>query len=157
MDTKNRLILRGLQNIFDQYRVLYQPSNNSVLIYEFDKNIIERLKSFIAVKEILGNFIHFDYEKTIFDEIDTYLSKMPKKRKSLNLLLEDFYKMLHCSQSDSYEKVRANYLALVKKYHPDNILSCNTLILKVYTKKFQQIQQAYKTIKEYHKFIGNVA
>ncbi len=157
MDIKNRLILRGLQNIFDKYRVLYRPSNNRVLIFDFDRSIIAKLKEFTTMKEILGNFIHFHYDKNIFDEIELYLSCTPKKRKSVNLLLEDFYKLLNCSQEDSYEKVRANYLSLVKKYHPDNILSDNTLIIKVYSKKFQKIQQAYKTIKEYHKYIGNVA
>ncbi len=157
MDVKNRLILRGLQNIFDDYRVLYRPSSNIVLIFDFDRSIIAKLKEFTAMKEILGNFIHFHYDKNIFDEIELFLSCATKKRKSVNLLLEDFYKLLNCSQEDSYEKVRANYLSLVKKYHPDNILSDNTLIIKVYSKKFQKIQQAYKTIKEYHKYIGNVA
>ena len=157
IDAKNRLILRGLQNIFDNYKVLYRPSNNSVLIYDFDKSIITKLREFMAMKEILGNFIQFHYDKNILNEIELSLSNAPKKRRSVNLLLEDFYKLLNCSQEDSYEKVRANYLLLVKKYHPDNILSDNSLIIKVCSKKFQKIQQAYKTIKEYHKYIGNVA
>ena len=157
MDMKNRLILRGLQNIFDGYKVLYQPSSTTVLIYDFDKTVLQKLKELILTKEILGNFIHFHYDKKIFDEIKSFLSGAPKRRKCINLLLEDFYKMLNCSQKDSYEKIRANYLNLAKKYHPDNILSDNTLIIKVYSKKFQKIQQAYKTIKEYHKYIGNVA
>ncbi len=157
MDVKNRFILRGLQNIFDNYRVLYHPSDNRVLIYDFDKDIIERLRELTAMKEILGNFIHFHYDKNLFEEIELFVSSATRKRKSINLLLEDFYRLLNCSQYDSYQKVRANYLSLVKKYHPDNILSDNTLIIKVYSKKFQKIQQAYKTIKEYHKYIGNVA
>ena len=157
MDVKNRLILRGLQNIFDSYKVLYHPSNNTVLIYDFDKTVIKKLNAFIATKEILGNFIHFHFDKKIFDEIEDFLSNLPKRRRSINLLLEDFYKMLNCSQKDPYEKIRANYLNLVKKYHPDNILSDNTLIIKVYSKKFQKIQQAYETIREYHKYMGNVA
>ncbi len=157
MDMRNRLILRGLQNIFDSYKVLYRPSNSTVLIYDFDKHVIKKLNELTSTKEILGNFIHFYFDKKIFNEIESFLSDTPKKRESVNLLLEDFYKMLNCSQKDSYEKIRASYLNLAKKYHPDNILSDNALIIKVYSKKFQKIQQAYKTIKEYHKYIGNVA
>lgn len=159
MDVKNRLILRGLQNIFSSYRLRYQPSANKVLIYNFDKDIKKVLQEFIHTKEILGNFINFTFEDDFFEDLTRFLKcYSPKKvRKSVNLLLKDFYKLLHCSQDDSYEKVRANYLSLVKKYHPDNIISDNTLILKVYSKKFQRIQEAYKTIKEYHRYIGNVA
>lgn len=159
MDAKNRLILRGMQNIFGKYKLIYQPSANKVLIYNFDKEIVNVLKEFIHTKEILGNFINFSFKEDFFEDLSGFLEcYTPKKiRKSVSLLLKDFYKLLHCSQDDSYEKVRANYLLLVKKYHPDNIISDNTLILKVYSKKFQKIQQAYKTIKEYHKHMGNVA
>ncbi len=157
MDMKNRLILRGLQNIFDNYKVLYQPSNNTVLILNFDDKIIEKLSNLIFAKEILGNFINFSYDKNILHEIKQYLTKKPKRRNAVNTLLNDFYKLLHCSEHDSYDTVRTKYLELAKKYHPDNIVSDNVLILKVYSKKFQKIQQAYKTIKEYHKYMANVA
>ena len=159
MDTKNRLVLRGLQNIFNHYKLIFQPSTNKVFIYNFDKTIISILHEIIHTKEILGNFIKFSCKNNFFDEIDQFLNKCnyKKRRKSVNLLLKDFYKLLQCSQDDSYEKIRANYLKLVKKYHPDNVISDNTLILKVYSKKFQKIQHAYQTLKEYHKFAGNVA
>ncbi len=158
MDKKNRFILRAVKNIFKNYKVLYYPSLDKTYIHNIDKNIGIVLQHFIATQEIMGMFLNIQYKVTIFDDInDGCIKKMYKKDKIANILLDDFYKKLHCDSSDPYEKIRKSYLFLVKKYHPDSLCNDNEIILRVYRKKFQEIQQAYKTIKEYHRYMGNVA
>lgn len=54
--------------------------------------------------------------------------------------LEKYYKILEASQTESLQTIRKKYLRLAKLYHPDHQdSSC--------TRKFQQVQEAYETIK----------
>ncbi len=158
IDNTNRLVLRVIQNIFCNYKVLYHPSFKMTCIQNIDLNFIDLLKNFVETKEIFGNFIDFEYETDMFDSIKEHLQKTyARKKRGVYILLDNFYKKLHCNCDDSYEKVRKNYLSLIKKYHPDTASNTSSLMSNVYNKKFQEIQQAYKTIKEYHKYISNVA
>jgi len=158
MDKQDRLITRGIKSIFKDYKVEYFPSIEKTYIKGLDKDFPKKLQHFLSTKELLGTFLEIEFDENIFDEInDIDVDKIERKNRRANILLEDYYKKLHCSCEDPYEKVRQSYLSLVKKYHPDGLSSDNEIIFKVYTKKFQEIQQAYKTIKEYHKHIGNVA
>ncbi len=160
-DKKNRLISRGIKSIFKNYKVEYFPSIDKTYIKSIDEDFPKKLQYFLSTKELLGIFLQIDYDKNIFDDINNIdfekFEKMEKKSKRANIILEDYYKKLHCNCEDPYEKVRQSYLSLVKKYHPDTLSFDNEIIFKVYTKKFQEIQQAYKTIKEYYKHIENVA
>ncbi len=157
-DKKSRLITRGIKNIFRDYKVEYYPSIDKTYIKNIDKEFPKKLQHFLSTKELPGTFLDIKYDENIFDDINEHeIKKNNKNLKRVNILLEDYYKKLHCNCEDPYEKVRQSYLSLVKKYHPDNLTYDNEIILKVYRKKFQEIQQAYKTIKEYHKHIGNVA
>ena len=157
-DKKSRLITRGIKNIFRDYKVEYYPSIDKTYIKDIDKEFPKKLQHFLSTKELPGTFLDIKYDENIFDDINEHeIKKNNKNLKRVNILLEDYYKKLHCNCEDPYEKVRQSYLSLVKKYHPDNLTYDNEIILKVYRKKFQEIQQAYKTIKEYHKHIGNVA
>lgn len=54
--------------------------------------------------------------------------------------LDKYYKILEASQAESLQTIRKKYLRLAKIYHPDHQ---NTLC----TQKFQQIQEAYETIR----------
>ncbi len=155
MDKTNRFILRGIKNIFDQYKVLYYPSLDITYIQNIDQKASKILKHFIFTKELLGIFLNIEYDKDIFDEINNL--KYRKNIQRANIILNDFYKKLHCQSGDPYEKIRKNYLFLVKKYHPDYLNNDNSIILKVYSKKLQEIQHAYKTIREYYKYSSNVA
>lgn len=57
------------------------------------------------------------------------------------------YRLLNAHESESLESIRKKYLHLVKCYHPDRIVSKDAAKMKDSTAKFQQIQEAYETIK----------
>ena len=158
MDSKNRVVVRGVKNLFKNYQVFYNPSMESITIGDLDKEFLSIFEDFISIGEIFDNFLRYDYKIGIFFDIDEHIkSKKTKKRKGLEIIMDEFYKLLNCDLNDPYEKIRKSYLSLAKKYHPDNIDSDNNIILKVYGKKFQKIQKAYETIKEYHKYSHKVA
>ncbi len=158
MDSKNRVVVRGVKNLFKNYQVFYNPSIESITIGDLDKEFLPIFEDFISIGEIFDNFLRYDYKIGIFFDIDEYIkSKKSKKRKGLEMIMGEFYQLLECDFNDPYEKIRKSYLNLAKKYHPDNVDSDNNIILKVYGKKFQKIQKAYETIKEYHKYSHKVA
>ena len=157
MDCKNRLILKGMQNIFYQYKIFYYPSLDTTYIQNIDLGFIDIFKDFIQTKEIFGNFIDFSFDDNIIKKMEQCLKFDIEKKRGVDILLDDFYKKLHCKCNDPYEKIRKSYLLLTKKYHPDKIANANALIIKLYSKKFQEIQQAYKTIKEYYRYTSDIA
>jgi len=57
------------------------------------------------------------------------------------------YYLLNAHEQESLESIRRKYLRLAKTYHPDTIECKNETKLKDFTVKFQQIQEAYATIK----------
>ena len=65
--------------------------------------------------------------------------KVVQKKKKDNLL-ETPYRILEASQEESLQSIRRKYLRLAKTYHPDHNSHTDS-------KKFQQIQEAYETIK----------
>jgi len=61
--------------------------------------------------------------------------------------LNNPYYLLNAHEKESLESIRRKYLRLAKAYHPDTVESKDETILKESTVKFQQIQEAYATIK----------
>lgn len=57
------------------------------------------------------------------------------------------YRLLNAHETESLESIRQKYLTLAKTFHPDSIASKDETTLKNSTTKFQQIQEAYATIK----------
>ena len=52
------------------------------------------------------------------------------------------YEILHAHHNESFASIRKKYLRLAKQYHPDSTRDSNDC-----TAKFQEIQEAYETIK----------
>jgi hypothetical protein len=58
------------------------------------------------------------------------------------------YRVLGSDSSATIKDIKAQYIRLAKKYHPDKVLGTNNKeMIKLYTKKFQQIKDAYDFIK----------
>ena len=61
-----------------------------------------------------------------------------------------YYKVLNCTPESSNDEIKSNYKKLVKEFHPDKIISKGLPeeFIDFATKKFQEIQDAYSTIKK---------
>lgn len=57
------------------------------------------------------------------------------------------YTILEVSETATYEEIRASYRKLVLKYHPDRNKDASEADRKKLAAKFQQIQEAYDTLK----------
>jgi hypothetical protein len=78
-----------------------------------------------------------------------YFKKLPKNgyQKDKTHTFLDYYSILGAGKNDSLQAIRKKYISLAKRYHPDKIAPHNKHAIKHYTKKFQQIQEAYHHIK----------
>lgn len=65
------------------------------------------------------------------------------------------YGILELQYNSNFTDVKANYRKLAKMYHPDRVHQKNETIIKLYTKKFQDIQNSYHFLKDYFKKRGN--
>ena len=59
-------------------------------------------------------------------------------------MAEDYYKLLGVSKNASQDEIQKAYLKLVRKYHPD----MNPDDPEGAKKKFQELQQAFETLKD---------
>jgi DnaJ like chaperone protein len=64
--------------------------------------------------------------------------------------VDKYYKYLDCTPESSNQEIKSNYKKLVKDFHPDTIISKGLPeeFMDFATKRFQEIQEAYETIKQ---------
>lgn len=64
--------------------------------------------------------------------------------------LDEYYKILGCSSTDSIDTIKRKYRELVKQYHPDKFASKDlpSEMIELANKKFNEIKQAYDKILE---------
>src|SRR4051794_10320590 len=56
------------------------------------------------------------------------------------------YDVLGVSPTSTQKEIKAKYLELAKKYHPDAVVSKTEAERELVTKKFQEIQSAYQVL-----------
>ncbi|AQW81207.1 putative DnaJ domain protein [Campylobacter pinnipediorum subsp. pinnipediorum] len=114
------------------------------------------LQSLFEKKEYLDFIVEFDKDDEKFDKFKRNF-KVKKSAKFINRfsalasLLEDNFKVLDCKIDSSFDDIRQSYLDLVKIYHPDRHANKSENIKDVYRKKFEQIQNAYESLKSFFK------
>ncbi|MFC1839770.1 co-chaperone DjlA [Thermodesulfobacteriota bacterium] len=61
-----------------------------------------------------------------------------------------YYSVLNCTPENSNDQIKSNYKKLAKEFHPDKIISKGLPeeFIEFATKKFQEIQDAYNTIRQ---------
>jgi molecular chaperone DnaJ len=59
-----------------------------------------------------------------------------------------WYSVLEAPYGASIGVVKQNYRKLAKMYHPDRVHNKNKTIVELYTKRFQEIQNAYASLKQ---------
>ncbi|MFA6137172.1 MAG: J domain-containing protein [Sulfurimonas sp.] len=107
------------------------------------------LKSILSRKEILNIPITFKAHGLNFKRMhpeDTYTAEYLYKEK-----LQKSYTILSISDESTAMEMKKNYRDMLKKYHPDIVYNQNDDLVKLYTRRFQVIQNAYEFVKEHRK------
>lgn len=109
-------------------------------------------------KEFLRNMYHICAQKAQ-QENPKFLEKLLiNSQKHIKLIIKNdqlheakclkkSYQTLQCNQNDPLHVIRQKYLQLAKIYHPDRVATKSEKIIKNNTNKFQEIQEAYESIK----------
>lgn len=97
-------------------------------LHEGEEAVLLRIKNIFRISD--GQFANF--KSVYFKDADRY------------------YKVLNCTPESSNDEIKSNYKKLVKEFHPDKIISKGLPeeFIDFATKKFQEIQDAYNTIKK---------
>ncbi len=107
------------------------------------------LKSILSRREILNIPITFIAHGLSFKRMhpeDTYTAEYLYKEK-----LQKSYMILSISDESTAMEMKKNYRNMLKKYHPDIVYNQNDDLVKLYTRRFQVIQNAYEFVKEHRK------
>ena len=62
-------------------------------------------------------------------------------------VIDNPYTLLQANKHESLDAIRKKYLILAKQYHPDRLSQEHLACYGEFTRKFQQIQEAYETIR----------
>lgn len=149
-DATNTILISYLKNYFKSHISHYSSKNRLLNIEPHSSRTALLLEKLLEQKELLGSFVKFHYDNSQYERYISFLANKDYKdliNDSLFELLEEHYKILGCSKKDSFKTIRKRYLQLAKRYHPDIIDSSSSFLSKCYTKKFYDIQNAYKIIK----------
>ena len=106
------------------------------------------LKSILFKKEIVNIPITFITHGLNFKRLaqeDTSSAQYIYKEK-----LRKSYKLLSISDDSTPSEMKKNYRNMLKKYHPDCVYNQSEDVVKLYTRRFQVIQNAYDFVKEHH-------
>ncbi|MCX6077498.1 MAG: J domain-containing protein [Campylobacterales bacterium] len=107
------------------------------------------LKSILSRREILNIPVTFIAHGLSFKRMhpeDTYTAEYLYKEK-----LQKSYMILSISDDSTAMEMKKNYRNMLKKYHPDIVYNQNDDLVKLYTRRFQVIQNAYEFVKEHRK------
>ena len=106
---------------------------------EADEDSNSKIKKMFSDERAKEHNVFFIYEDK--NALDKLLNPKP--------IIDDFQNaltLLNSEKNDSIKSIKAQYKKLLKFYHPDNVFEQNSE--KEYTKKFQNIQNAYTIVKQ---------
>lgn len=150
LGSHNTLFASYLKSYFKDHLVRIRPKNGTITLYPNSDQTAVLLDKLVAQKELFGSYVEFHYDRAHYEAYTrTLMAKKIRRNRhnALFSLLEDYFGILGCKMEDSFEIVRSNYLALVKKYHPDSCGLYDGDLHVKYVAKFQEVQTAYEMVK----------
>ncbi|WP_263832851.1 adenylosuccinate lyase [Sulfurospirillum oryzae] len=156
MGSHNTLFASYLKSYFKDHLVRIRPKNGTITLYPNSDVTVRLLEKLLAQKELFGCFVEFSYAMEDFLAYKkSFIAKRAKRSRhnALFSLLEEYFGILGCKFEDSFEIIRRNYLALVKKYHPDSCGLYDGDLHVKYVAKFQEVQNAYEMLKMHFKHL----
>lgn len=128
---------------------LYRNSKNELLLKLNSEDIILRVKELLNRRVILSFRVRFKYDLYI-ESICLAKERAKKQQESLiEIELGKSILLLESNIDDEFEIIRKRYLKLAKKYHPDSVFNESKELVDEYTKRFQDIQDAFSIVKSY--------
>lgn len=133
---------------FDSYFCHVFQALRSNKNFELNEISIVKLSKMFKKSFLTGSLVSFSYDKDFFASL---IDKINQSKRNINFLLRDDLgknlKVLGCTPKDTNEEIKTKYYTLIKKFHPDKVFSKDEEIILLYTKKFQEINNAWNFVK----------
>ena len=120
----------------------YFSINYQNLSIELNNNNKILLKKFLNPTTILNFTYQHIYDK---EKVETLLSNEEQQKDSMQAKISQAYKIFGIHKINK-NILRKKYKKLAKKYHPDRVATHNMETINFYTKKFQDIVNAYELL-----------
>lgn len=148
LDNPNSWVMSYLRSQLEVY--IEKGTDSSLVLDVSDARAKARLERALNKKNVLHYEIKYSYNNHFLSKLYSEFSQYSFG--SLCKAEEDdakkqFYAILECPLEASQDEIRTNYKKLVKVYHPDKIMDESPHLIKHYTKKFQQINEAYTALR----------
>ncbi|MDE6886722.1 MAG: J domain-containing protein [Helicobacteraceae bacterium] len=141
LDKPNHIAKRYLGALLSNIIISSDLSN--IYLDSRNANFWAMIMNIIGNKIIHNVRLEFDYDSFKPNGKKSQPSYMTRKEQNLS----EAYRILGCSHSDSFFDIRAKYLELIKKYHPDKVFGQNEEVIKAYNIKFIELKEAFDIIK----------
>lgn len=153
-----KTITHFLKLFFNGYKVI-DIVGYDIGIYIDNDRAKEKLRELVNRNKILQFKIECKYDfyvKSIITNTQNFQREYRKKIDEdapikLDLELKRAFLLLGSSQNEEFGIVKKKYLKLAKKYHPDSVFDKSTEVIEFHTKKFQEIQEAFASVKLHFK------
>ncbi len=115
----------------------------------------KKLKELVYRNKILQFKVECKYDSYVKSLLENTNEEHRKKlnEESLTLEVEKAFLVLGVSKDEEFMVVKKRYLKLAKEYHPDSVFDKSSEIVQAHTKKFQEIQEAFESVKLYFKSV----
>lgn len=142
LDKRNRRIIKALKNLFGKYYLGTVKLRLGVVVDLSTKESFEQLRKLLQATELESIPVDFIYSK---EELKKLLKPEQDKRMEK---LNNAFKVLNLSPNSDMGVIKLRYKKLKRAYHPDKVYGLGEMAVQKYTKKFQEIQEAYACISE---------
>jgi len=156
----DRLLVSYFKNYFKDHLFQYRMRSRTLTLFPNSDLTCKRLEKLMQVQKHMAWYIHFHYDLEAFKQFEkAYKVRFERKRRfnAMYGILEDYFKALGCSVDDSFERVRGQYLKLVKEYHPDTHHGKPASLSAHYREKFEKIRLAYEMVRTYYQDRAQIA
>ena len=137
----NKKMIIYFQTIFKKYDISFNDYFMEIKSKNNETNSIKKIIDRLEIKNsIFGLLCKFNVKLDSRSHIN-----------NISTLLDTEFKALNLDVYDNYDSFKRKYKSLSRKYHPDLNRFDNELLNKIYQKRFQKIQIAYKELKDFYK------
>jgi len=148
LDYPNSWVLSYLRSQLEVY--VERGTDTSLVLDVSDYRAKARLERALNKRDVLHYQISYSYNNRFISKLYSDFANF-----SFGTLCRDeeetqknyFYMVLQCPIGASQDTIKDSYKRLAKAYHPDKILQEAPHMIKHYTQKFQQLQEAYSALK----------
>jgi len=149
LDTPNIWLVYYMHTRLAQY---IKVSTAKYILFELpDMRSKSRLERVFSKRHILHFRVKYDFDTYFLQRLYGDFSGFNANENIIEHKPENphakYYQILECEAGASKTVLRQNYKKLVKKYHPDIIVHSQPELVQTYTQKFQQLQEAYNTLR----------